>query len=105
MVGVQEAMHTLELQDWPAPQPPQLNVPPQPSEMVPQFLPCAAQVVGAQTQTLAVHVSDEAQAPQLNVPPQPSEMVPQFLPWEAQLIVGVPAVALQMTSAALALQT
>ena len=32
---------------------PQFSVPPQPSEMDPQFLPCAAQVVGVQ-QTPAV---------------------------------------------------
>lgn len=33
---------------------PQLSVPPHPSEMLPQFLPCAAQVVGVQVQTLLV---------------------------------------------------
>jgi len=37
---------TLFVHVWPLPQVPQLNVPPQPSEMLPQFLPCAAQVVG-----------------------------------------------------------
>ena len=33
-------------QVWGEVQVPQVSVPPQPSEMVPQFLPCAAQVVG-----------------------------------------------------------
>jgi hypothetical protein len=75
---------------------PQLNVPPQPFEMLPQFLPCAAHVVGVQVlpppQTFAVppppHVCGEVQLPQLNVPPQPFEMLPQFLPCAAH-VVGV----------------
>jgi hypothetical protein len=33
---------------------PQLNMPPQPSAIEPQFLPCAAQLVGVQPQTFAV---------------------------------------------------
>src|SRR5262249_10569600 len=36
-------------QVWGATQTPQVSVPPQPSGMVPQFLPAAAQVVGVQT--------------------------------------------------------
>jgi hypothetical protein len=63
---------------------PQLSVPPQPFGMVPQSLPCAAQVVGVQPQTLAVppppQLCGERQLPQLSVLPQPFEMVPQFLP-------------------------
>src|SRR5262249_58718271 len=35
-------------------QAPQVSVPPQPSEIVPQFFPCAAQVVGVQTGTLVI---------------------------------------------------
>jgi hypothetical protein len=38
----------LETQLWVPEQEPQLSVPPHPSEMVPQFFPCAAQVVGVQ---------------------------------------------------------
>ena len=59
---------------------PQLSVPPQPSEMEPQFLPCAAQVVGVhgRVQVLFAHVWPLGQEPQLSVPPQPSPMVPQL---------------------------
>ena len=63
---------------------PQLSVPLHPSEMVPQFFPCAAHDVGEH-----VHVCDPLHAyplvhpPQLSVPPHPSEMVPQFLPCAA----------------------
>src|SRR5437899_3968046 len=35
-------------------QAPQVSVPPQPSEIVPQFFPCAAQVVGVQRGTFAI---------------------------------------------------
>jgi hypothetical protein len=63
---------------------PQLSVPPQPSGIEPQFLPCFAHVVGVQPQTLAVpppaHVCGEAQLPQFRVLPQPSGTEPQFLP-------------------------
>lgn len=59
---------------------PQVRVPPQPSEIEPQFLPWAAQVVGVQE---SMHVPlvqtwPLGQEPQLSVPPQPSLMVPQF---------------------------
>ena len=37
---------------WGAVQEPQVSVPPQPSEIVPQFVPCAAQVVGLQVAVL-----------------------------------------------------
>ena len=47
---------------------PQLSVPPQPSEMVPQFLPWAAQVVGAQ-HVLATQTCVPGHAPQLTLPP------------------------------------
>ena len=40
--------HCPLLQTWPVLQVPQLSVPPQLSEIVPQFLPWAAQVVGLQ---------------------------------------------------------
>jgi hypothetical protein len=75
-----------------AEQVPQLSEPPQPSASVPQFLPCAVQVVGVQPHTLGVppppQVCGAVQLPQLSEPVQPSEMVPQFLPWAAQ-VVGV----------------
>src|SRR5215510_9650338 len=85
-------------QVWGAVQTPQVRVPPQPSGMVPQFLPWAAQVVGVQgagvPQTLATppppQVWGAVQTPQVSVPPQPSGMVPQFLPCAAH-VVGVPA--------------
>jgi hypothetical protein len=63
---------------------PQASCPPQPLGMLPQFLPCAAQVVGVQPQTLGVPPPPQVwlpvQVPQLSMPPQPSEMLPQFLP-------------------------
>jgi hypothetical protein len=71
---------------------PQPIVIPQPFEIVPQFLPCAAHVVGVQPHTFAVppppHVLGNVHEPQLGVPPQPSEIVPQFLPCAAH-VVGV----------------
>ncbi len=80
---------TLLVHVWPFAQPPQVRAPPQPSEMLPQFFPCAAQVVGVQAvQTLLTQVAGAVQVPQLSVPPQPSEMLPQFFPWAAQ-VVGV----------------
>jgi hypothetical protein len=76
-------------------QAPQVSVPPQPSGIVPQFFPCAAQVVGVHVpQTFATpappQVCGAVQAPQVSVPPQPSEIVPQFFPCAAQ-VVGVQA--------------
>jgi hypothetical protein len=59
--------------------------------MDPQFLPCAAHVVGVHvfvTQTLLVQVWLVLQVPQLSVPLQPSGMDPQFLPCAAH-VVGV----------------
>ena len=80
-------------------QEPQVSVPPHPSLMEPQFLPCAAHVVGVHDtapQTLAVpappHACSEVQVPQLSEPPQPSLIAPQFLPWLAQ-VTGVHAPA------------
>ena len=74
-------------------QAPQASVPPQPSGIVPQFFPCAAQVVGVQVpQTFVIpappQVCGAVQAPQVSVPPQPSGIVPQFFPCAAQ-VVGV----------------
>jgi hypothetical protein len=64
---------------------PQFSVPPQPSGIEPQFLPCRAHVVGVQPQTLAVpppaHVCGAVQEPQARELPQPSGIEPQFLPW------------------------
>ena len=63
---------------------PQLSVPPQPLEMVPQFAPCAAHVVGVQPHTFIApappHDSGALHMPQLSIPPQPSGIEPQFLP-------------------------
>ena len=90
---------TLLVQVWPLPQVPQLNVPPQPSEMLPQFFPWAAQVVGVHEplHTLLMQLWPAGQVPQLSAPPQPSPTVPQFLPRLAQVfgvhgIVQVPFV-------------
>jgi len=59
---------------------PQLSVPPQPSEIEPQFLPCAAHVVGVhgRVQVLFVQTWPLGQAPQLSVPPQPLPIEPQL---------------------------
>ena len=59
---------------------PQLSVPPQPSEAVPQFMPSPAHVTGVQppVHTLLVQVRPDGQVPQSSVPPQPSEAVPQL---------------------------
>jgi hypothetical protein len=54
-------------------------VPPQPSGIDPQFLPCAAQVVLSQQTCDAVQVCDVVQVPQLSVPPQPSETDPHVM--------------------------
>src|SRR5690242_10712397 len=63
-------------------QPPQSSEWPQPSPMVPQYLPVACwQVMAVQgpagVQTLAVQSWPVGQAPQESVLPQPSPMVPQ----------------------------
>ena len=63
---------------------------PQPSGIAPQFLPCAAQVVGVHgPQTFGIppppQLCGAVQLPQVNVCPQPSEIVPQFLPSAAQV--------------------
>jgi hypothetical protein len=59
---------------------------------MPQFLPCAAHVVGVHPHTFAVppppHVFDPAQAPQFSIPPQPSGIMSQFLPCPTH-VVGV----------------
>jgi hypothetical protein len=62
---------------------PQLSVPPQPSGIVPQFLPCAEHVVGVQPPPVwhvpPVHVCPVGHV-QLIMPPQPSETLPHLLP-------------------------
>jgi hypothetical protein len=67
-------------------------VPPQPFGIEPQFLPCAAHVVGVQPHTFAVPLPPQlcgaAHEPHVSVPPQPSGIEPQFLPCAAQ-VVGV----------------
>jgi hypothetical protein len=75
---------------WVAEHEPQLSDPPQLSEMLPQFFPCAAQVVGVQpfVQTLETQLWVPEHEPQLSEPPHPSERVPQFLPCAAH-VVGV----------------
>src|SRR5262249_14940636 len=74
-------------------QTPQVSVPPQPSEIVPQFFPCAAQVVGVQVpQTFVTpappQVCGAVQTPQVSVPPQPSDIGPPFFPCAAQVPAG-----------------
>ena len=82
-LGVQ-LTHTLFVHVLGALHAPQLRLPPQPFEIVPQFLPCAAHVVGVQPHTFVVppppQVLGLVQLPQLRLPPQPFEIVPQFLP-------------------------
>lgn len=62
---------------------PQLNVPLQPFEIVPQSLPCFTQVVGVHPHTLGTppppHVSQELghAVGQLTIPPHPSLTLPQ----------------------------
>jgi hypothetical protein len=95
------AKQTLLVQLWPLPQVPHESVPPQPSLMVPQFLPCAAQVVGTQdVQTLLVQLWPAPHVPQVSAPPQPSPTVPQFLPCAAQLVHTGKATASAEESAA-----
>jgi hypothetical protein len=89
VVGVQQ---TFELvQTWPPGHVPQDRVPPQPSEIEPQFFPWAAQVVGVQVAThaspAALQLWPAGQLPQLSVPPQPSAMLPQIFPWAVQVVV------------------
>ena len=60
-------MHTLLWQVYPVPQDPQDKLPPHPSDMVPQFLPWAKQVVGVQAEgtsaTVIVMVSESVSSP------------------------------------------
>jgi hypothetical protein len=71
---------------------PQSSRPLHASEIVPQFFPCAVQVVGVQPQTFGVppppHVCGPAHVPHSSEPPQRSEIVLQFFPCAAQ-VVGV----------------
>jgi hypothetical protein len=66
---------------------PQDNVPPQPSDRGPQFLPCAVHVVGVQQTFHVVQIWPALllQAPHARVPPQPSDTDPQFVPNCAQV--------------------
>src|SRR5438552_17159088 len=79
-VSVVLATHTLLVHVWFAAQVPQVNVPPQPSAIEPQFFPCAAQVVcvHAETHWLPLHVFPLPQVGQVSVPPQPSDIEPQL---------------------------
>jgi hypothetical protein len=56
----------------------------------PQFLPCAAQLVGVHPHTLAVppppQVFGAVQLPQSSDLPQPSLICPQFLPSPTQVL-------------------
>lgn len=77
------------------PQAPQFSAPsPHPLSMLPQFSPCAAQLVGVHPHTLATpppaQVFGATQAPQLSEPPQPLGIEPQFLPCAAQLVGAQP---------------
>jgi hypothetical protein len=80
---------------------PQFCIMPQPMSKVPQFFPCAAQVVGMHTpQTLAVppppQVVGEVQLPHSILFPHPSETTPQFLPSSAQVCGTQPLQTLLM---------
>jgi hypothetical protein len=79
---------SISVQVSPEPHEPQARVPPQPSAIVPQCAPSAAQVVGWQHWFDEVHSSPLEQEPQFSVPPQPSPVVPQCAPSAAQ-VVGV----------------
>ena len=64
---------------------PHESVPPQPLEMVPQFLPCAAQVVGVQLAPgLMVRTADA-------VPLLEAEMVTAFVAVTAEVVTVKPA--------------
>ena len=86
MVGVQP--HSLALPLPPqvcgAVHEPQLIVPPQPLEIVPQLSPAGQVVTGVQPHSLALPLPPQVwgavQAPQLSVPPQPFGIVPQLSP-------------------------
>ena len=65
---------------------PQFKVPPQPSPVVPQFFPCAAQVLGWQQTFEDRQTWPAGQVPHESDPPQPSEAVPQFSPEAAQVV-------------------
>ena len=71
-------------QTCPSVQVPQLSVPPQPSDAVPQLSPSGHVVAGVQPHWLATppppQVSGAVQVPQLRVPPQPSDTEPQLSP-------------------------
>jgi hypothetical protein len=71
---------------------PQLSVPPQPSESVPHWAPCAAHVVGVQ-QRLPLQTSPPGHEPHDRENPHPSPIVPHWAPCAAQL-VGVQHVLL-----------
>jgi hypothetical protein len=64
------------------PQAPQVIVPPQPSDAVPQVWPAGQLVFGVQPHTFGApappQVCGAEQVPQVIVPPQPSDAVPQF---------------------------
>ncbi len=68
---------------------PQSSVPPQPSGMLPQSVPCAAHVVGVQ-HTFGVppppQTAGAGQVPQFKVPPQLSGMPPQLAPCAAHVV-------------------
>ena len=74
---------TLFEQVWLPLQVPQVRVPLQPSGILPQFFPWAAQVVGVQVVVvvhlpLALQVELPEHVPQVNVPLQPSDQDPQL---------------------------
>lgn len=72
----------------PAAHAPQSSVCPQPSEIVPQLAPRAAQVVGVQPHWFTTppppQVSGSVHSPHERMAPQPSEMRPQRAPKRAQ---------------------
>src|SRR4051812_39352075 len=84
-------MQTLLLQLWPASQPPQLTVDPQPSGQAPHCFEGGQEALGVQLmQTLLLQLWPASQPPQLTVDPQPSGAMPQFIPGP-QLVCGMQA--------------
>jgi hypothetical protein len=78
---------------------PQLSIPPQPLETVPQLSPDGHAVSGVQLHTFGVppppHVFGAVHMPQLRMPPQPSLIEPQFAPLAAHVVAQHPS-ALQV---------
>src|SRR3954469_24300006 len=99
MPGVQTFATPHPPQVSPCAQLPQINLPPQPSGMEPQFLPCVSQVVFTHAHWPSTH-EPALQVPHISEPPQPSAMEPHTLPCASHVIgAQVHAPSLQTRSA------